>query len=169
MIESLEQIPTAFGLTPLFVRTQPGDPAQPPVVCLHGLFSNGKLFDPVLPHLKASNYPTILAFDLPGFGKSPPFLSVDPEEEETPAAGAGVSANRTGVHKQLVGHRIKHYVAVIKGVLDFHGIGEEKRAGLVAHGEGCFLVSWPVGALAADSLPHDPRSSSAAAARTRTR
>lgn len=153
MTDTLEQVPTAFGITPLFCRVQPGDPARPPLVTIHGLFSNSSLFQPILPHLRAANYPTFISFDLPGFGKSPAFLATEADSE----GSTGVSANRTGEHNRLVGHRMKHYVATVKGVFDYYGLGEEKLAGLVAHGEGCFVVSRliPVASQIRHSVPRD--------------
>ena len=135
MSESIEPFRTSFGTTRLLCRVTNNDPARSPVVCIHGLFSNSNLFEPLVSHLRAANLPNILSFDLPGFGRSPPFLSGSGGEE------AGVGANRVGEEGRRPGHTIDHYTETIKAFVEAHAFAEGRCASLVCHGEGCFLVS----------------------------
>jgi pimeloyl-ACP methyl ester carboxylesterase len=100
-------------MTPLHVhRASPGGPASP-LVLLHALGTNWRVWKPVLPALAAQH--DVLAVDLPGFGESEP-IALRPHASLTIAAVAdAVEAEldaRDIATAHLVGNSVGGWVAL---------------------------------------------------------
>jgi pimeloyl-ACP methyl ester carboxylesterase len=145
----------AEGTTMALERAGSGDP----MVLLHGVGSNRRVWDPVMPALAESF--EVLALDLPGFGDSPALPGG--EEPSVPALSRAVELelDRLGVRKpHLVGNSMGAWIAFelarrgrVRSVVAISPVGLHTRrearladAQLAAHKAGARVLA-PLGTL----------------------
>jgi pimeloyl-ACP methyl ester carboxylesterase len=103
----------AEGLPPITVAYERHGAGEP-VVLLHGLGLNRRVWDPIVPLLAAER--EVIAIDLPGFGQSPEWPESVPRDLPAAAAGLGAVFAALGIERpHVVGHSLGGLIALKLG------------------------------------------------------